>query len=437
VVAALGGLLVFDVARLRTIASAGVSTTIVALLASLTLTAALMGLAGRRIRVNKPKARAETVPNADHGTFARLARLIQRGPVVALLGSLAVLLLIGTPLLGANIKVLQLEGLPPSMEALQVANQLDSRFGETTQPSVEVVAATTPTVLDRYADQWRTDPAVLRVEPATADSPGISSVILAVHGDDQGPQARALVQRLRADRPVGYQSWVGGDAATLIDLDDRLLSGLPWAIGVMVIAMAVLLFAMTGSVVMPLKVVLLNAISLTATFGVLTAIFQNGWLAGPLGMLVVGGLSPYMIMIVFAFAFGLSMDYEMFLLARIKEQVDAGEPPDAAVRIGLQRTGRVITSAALLMLVVFACFASASDGDLQQVGTGLFVAVLVDATLVRCVLVPATMTLLGRAAWWAPGPLRRLHARFGLHHEPDTGERHEPLAPAGKEMAQD
>jgi RND superfamily putative drug exporter len=120
------------------------------------------------------------------------------------------------------------------------------------------------------------------------------------------------------------------------------------------------------------------------------------------------------IVIVFAFAFGLSMDYEVFLLGRIKEYIDAGEPNDVAVRHGLQRSGRIITSAALLMLIVFACFGAAKIGDIEQIGIGLFVAVLIDATIVRCLLVPATLTLLGRFAWWAPGPLMRLHVRVGL-----------------------
>ena len=417
VVAALSGLLVFDVARLRTIAAAGVSTTAIALLASLTLTAALLRLVGRRVTAHKRTAIHARDP--ERGLFARLARFIQRVPALAFIGSLVVLIAIATPLLGVNIKVLELDGLPRSMESLQVAEQLDSQFGVTTQAAVRVVARTDPATLNQYTAQWRDNPAVLRVEPAAAANDTVSSAVIAVRGDSQGPQARQLVDLLRAHRPIGYQSWVGGDAASLIDLDGRLLSGLPLALGMIVLAMAVLLFIMTGSIVMPLKAVILNSVSLAATFGVLTAVFQNGWLAVPLGMLVGGGLSPYMIMIVFAFAFGLSMDYELFLLARIKEHVDAGKDSATAVRYGLQCSGRVITSAALLMLIVFAFFATAKVGDLQQVGLGLFVAVLIDATLVRCVLVPATMTLLGKAAWWAPNPLRRLYNRYGLREHGD------------------
>jgi RND superfamily putative drug exporter len=168
---------------------------------------------------------------------------------------------------------------------------------------------------------------------------------------------------------------------------------------------------MTGSLIVPVKALMMNVVSLGATFGVLVAVFEHGWLAGPLDTLTVGGLSPFVMVLVFAFGFGLSMDYEVFLLARIQERVDAGEPTDVAVRHGLQRSGRIITSAALLMLVVFGFFAAAKIGNIEQIGLGLFVAVLIDATIVRCLLVPATMTLLGRYNWWAPKPLQRLRLR--------------------------
>jgi RND superfamily putative drug exporter len=166
----------------------------------------------------------------------------------------------------------------------------------------------------------------------------------------------------------------------------------------------------------------MNIVSLGATFGVMSAVFEHGVLAKQLGMITVAGLNPFVTVIIFAFAFGLSMDYEVFLLARIKEYVDRGLETDHAVRRGLQNSGRIITSAALLMVIVFGAFAFARTGTVQQVGLGLAVAVTVDATIVRCVLVPATMTLLGRRNWWAPGWLSRLHERIGLREAelPDT-----------------
>jgi RND superfamily putative drug exporter len=198
--------------------------------------------------------------------------------------------------------------------------------------------------------------------------------------------------------------------------------------------MVALLFAMTGSLVVPVKAVLANVVSLGATFGVLTAVFGEGFASGLLDTLTVGALNPFVVVLVFTFAFGLSMDYEIFLLGRIKEYVDAGVDNDTAVRRGLQHTGRVITSAALLMVIVFGCFAAARMGNIEQIGLGLAVAVLIDATVVRCLLVPATMTMLGRWNWWSPRWLARLHARVGLreHTLPPLTSSEEQSVAAGR-----
>jgi RND superfamily putative drug exporter len=239
---------------------------------------------------------------------------------------------------------------------------------------------------------------------------------------------------MRADRPTGGESWVTGNAATLSDLMGIIGRGLPWAIAVTVLAMVALLFAMTGSLVVPVKAVLANVVSLGATFGVMTAVFAKGFASDLLHTLTVGALNPFIVVLVFAFAFGLSMDYEVFLIGRIREYVDAGLNTDDAVSRGLQRTGRVITSAALLMVIVFACFAAARISNIEQIGLGLAVAVLIDATVVRCLLVPATMTLLGRWNWWSPRWLSRLHARAGLGEHtlpiPSTVDMHAQITAA-------
>jgi RND superfamily putative drug exporter len=286
-----------------------------------------------------------------------------------------------------------------------------------------VVARTDASTLDTWAQRWTGRPGVARVYPAEQVGPNLSTVDIDATGDPQGGTARQLVNQVRADRPAGVQSWVTGDAAVLNDLMGLILHRLPWALGITLLAMALLLFAMTGSVVVPVKAIAMNVVSLGATFGVMDAVFLHGFLAGTLHTLVVGGMDPFVIVSVFAFAFGLSMDYEVFLLARIKEYVDHGVPTAIAVRRGLQRSGRIITSAALLMVIVFSCFITGRIGTVQQIGLGLAVAVAIDATVVRCVLVPATMTLLGRWNWWAPGWLHRVHARIGL------GERVLPPAP--------
>jgi RND superfamily putative drug exporter len=255
----------------------------------------------------------------------------------------------------------------------------------------------------------------------------MSTIALDASADPQGAAVRDVVDRMRADRPAGGTSWVTGDAAVLGDLMGLISEGLPAAVGITVLAMLVLLFAMTGSLVVPVKAIIANLVSLGATFGVLTAVFRFGFGADVLDTLTVGSLNPFVVVIIFAFAFGLSMDYEVFLLGRIKEYVDVGVPTDTAVRRGLQHTGRVITSAALLMVIVFGCFAAARIGNIEQIGLGLSVAVLIDATVVRCLLVPATMTLLGRWNWWAPAWLSRLQPRVAL---PDAAPTEPAATPA-------
>ena len=186
---------------------------------------------------------------------------------------------------------------------------------------------------------------------------------------------------------------------------------------------------MTGSVLVPLKALLMNVVSLGASFGALVLVFQEGYLADLLGVEPLGGLETFVPVIVFVFAFGLSMDYEVFLLSRIKELVDEGHSSDDAVALGLQRSGRIITSAALLLLIVFAGFATGQMVGIKQMGLAMAIAIAVDATLVRCLLVPATMTLLGDRNWWAPAPLRRLHERWGLAEAPAV------VLPAPREAA--
>ncbi|WP_433047633.1 MMPL family transporter [Dactylosporangium sp. CS-033363] len=415
VAAALTGLMMFSVHQLSALGAGGVSIAVVAMLAALTFTAALIGVLHKRIRPSRRAiARARDREDAERGFFAGLSRIVQRRPVLIALGTTLLLLAAGSPLLGVTFKMPRLEGVPRSIESARVADDLAARFGQGYKPTVRVVARTDAASLDAYAARWKSDPAVAGVAPAKPAGTGTATVDLVLRGGGQDEAAQGLVHRLRADRPAGVQSWVVGDAALLIDLLGLIAGDLPGAVAVTLVAMIILLFAMTGSLVVPVKAVLANVVSLGATFGVMVAVFEHGWGSGALHTLTIGGLDPFVVVIVFAFAFGLSMDYEVFLLGRIKEYVERGDDTDTAVRHGLQHTGRIITSAALLMVVVFACFAAADLGQIEQVGLGLLTAVVIDATVVRCLLVPATMTLLGRFNWWAPAPLRRLHERIGL-----------------------
>jgi RND superfamily putative drug exporter len=411
VAAAVSGLLMFDLPGLSALGAAGISIAVVAMLVALTFTAALIGLTHRRLAPSARARRRAARRDTDRGFFSRTALFVQRRPVLVLLGAAALLLIAAAPLTGTRTMLPGLAQMPTSIEAVQVASDLGSRFGLGQTQAVTVVARTDPAALDAWAARWTTDPAVRGVRPARIVAPGLYTVDLRVAPGPPTPATEDLVRRVRADRPPGVSSWVTGDAAKLVDLKNLLSRGLPWAIGVAVLAMLVLLLVMTGSLVVPLKAVAANVLSLAATLGIMAAIFVHGWLSGPLHTLTVPGLNPFVTVIILAFAFGLSMDYEVFLLTRIKEYVDKGLPSDEAVRRGLQNSGRIITSAALLMMIVFACFGGAQIGSIEELGIGLTAAVLIDATIVRCLLVPATMTLLGKWNWWSPAPLRALLRR--------------------------
>jgi len=222
-----------------------------------------------------------------------------------------------------------------------------------------------------------------------------------------------LVNDLRSHRP-DFVVYVAGYAGQHVEFLDAIASRAPYVVGLVALATFVLLFLMTGSLLIPLKALVMNVVSLGASFGFLVWTFQDGHLEGLLDFRSAGGIDTTIPALVLAFAFGLSMDYEVFLLSRIKEARDAGAENDVAVVNGLQRSGRIITSAALIVMIVFAGFASGQLLVIKEMGVALTVAVAVDATLVRVLLVPATMTLLGEWNWWAPKPLRRLYERFGV-----------------------
>ena len=220
---------------------------------------------------------------------------------------------------------------------------------------------------------------------------------------------------IRAVRAIATDAIVGGTAADYTDSQEGIARQLPWSLLWVAIATLIVLFLYTGSVLLPFKAILLNVVSLSAAMGVLTWLFQNGnlmWLTGE--YTVTGTLDTSSLVIVAIVTFGLSMDYEVFLLSRIKEEHDAGSETTEAVALGLQRSGRIITAAALLLAVVFAAFVTSSVTSIKMLGFGIAFAILLDATVVRGLLVPALMRIAGKYNWWAPRPLRWVHSRIGL-----------------------
>ena len=415
VAVALAGLLVFDSDGLRSLAVGGIGVVLVAVLAALTAVPALLATFGHRIR---PARSGEH--DGHHGFFSRIAGFVQRRAVPVVAVTAALLLAAAVPFTGARFENPDARSLPRSSEARQLDDIRRTRFPAVGAEPIEVVAQVPAddARLSAYLEQVRILPGVISASVSPV-APGVDASIVEVvpAGTEQGETAQELVRRLRQDRPA-FPTLVTGEAAELVDFKASIVDRLPFAVGLVALATLVLIFLMTGSVVVAAKAVVMNVLSLGATFGTLVLVFQDGHLAGLLGFDPVGSLDATMPLVIFIFAFGLSMDYEVFLLSRIKEAWDATGDNDAAVARGLQRSGRIITSAALLIVVVFAGFAAGELLLVKQLEVGLAVAVVVDATIVRMLLVPATMSLMGRWNWWAPSPLRRVHRRLGLHEPP-------------------
>jgi putative drug exporter of the RND superfamily len=412
VAASLAGLFAFGDPTFTSVAVGGIATVAVALAAALTLIPALLAAWG-------PKLKAARRQAAEDGFFGRLARRVQRQPWLAAAGVTAVLLAAALPFLHANYGLGDPRTLPASSESRQVAATLAAGFPGMRADPVQVVAAipASDPRIAAYAATLVHQPGVAAVSVEHGLRGNVAAIDVTPAGSAQSATAQHLVAALRAHRPA-FRTWVTGSAAFLIDFKAQIIHRLPYALGLIALATFVLLFLMTGSVLIPVKALIMNLLSLGAVFGALVWVFQDGHLSSLLGFHAFGAIEVWAPVIVFVFAFGLSMDYEVFLLSRIKECHDEGCDTNTAVANGLQRSGRIITSAAFLVMIVFLGFAAGQTLGIKEFGLALAIAVAVDATLVRCILVPATMTLLGKANWWAPAPLRRLHDRLGLHEIP-------------------
>jgi putative drug exporter of the RND superfamily len=412
VAAALAGLFAFGDPTFTSVAVGGIATVAVALAAALTLIPALLAAWGPKLKTARRQA-------AEDGFFGRLARRVQRQPWLAAAGVTGLLLAAALPFLHASYGLGDPRTLPASSESRQVAAALAAGFPGMRADPVQVVAAipgSDPRIA-AYAAALARQPGVAAVSVEHGLRGYVAAIDVTPAGSAQGATAQHLVAALRAHRPA-FRTWVTGSAAFLIDFKAQIIHRLPYALALIALATFVLLFLMTGSVLIPVKALIMNMLSLGAVFGALVWVFQDGHLSGLLGFHAFGAIEVWAPVIVFVFAFGLSMDYEVFLLSRIKECHDEGCDTNTAVASGLQRSGRIITSAAFLVMIVFLGFAAGQTLGIKEFGLALAIAVAVDATLVRCILVPATMTLLGEWNWWAPAPLRRLHDRLGLHEIP-------------------
>ncbi|MFI8067492.1 MMPL family transporter [Streptomyces sp. NPDC086033] len=404
VAVSLTGLLVFPSVFLRSMGLAVAAVVVVDMLAAVTLLPALLTKFGGRIRPSKVRSEDE-----EGRLFARLARFAQRRRIAVLITVVPALLLLALPVTGMKIAIGDAQQLPSSTEARQLYDTVDAHFPKGTGVS-PVIVVLKPGTDAATADRIR----ALVPKSAFRELPGGNTVVeLQPPGGVDGEAATDLVERVRdvrGDEPVE----VTGVAARLVDFRAMLADRAPWAALTVLAGIFVLLFAFTGSVLIPLRTIATTLLSLGAALGVVVWVFQDGHGAGLLGGEGLGALSLTAPPLIVSIAFGLAMDYELFILARMRESRQRTGDEHEAVVTGLRRSGRVVTCAALLLAVVFGAFMTGGFSPILQIGLGLTLAVLIDATVVRMLLVPATMALLGRRAWWAPQPLRRVHDRFGL-----------------------
>ncbi len=423
----LAGLLIFPQVFLRSMGMGGIAAVLIAMGAALTLLPALFGMLGRRVDALSIRRRSRpAVPG--HGAWYRIAHSVMRRPVIFTVAIVAVLVALGLPFLRVQFGGVDERVLPAGTESRVVAETINRDFPPTSTSPIEAIV--TGPGAPEYLAAVRGLDGVVGAD-ITGQSGDTTRISIRYSGEAISDEARDLVQRAR-ELPVspGTDVQVGGRSAELVDLLASLGRLLPWMALMVGITTFVLLFLAFGSVVLPIKAIVMNVLSLAASFGALVWIFQDGNLAGALGFTATGTLDATQPILVLAIIFGLSMDYEVFLMSRIREQYDLTGDNTQAVATGLQRTGRIITSAALLLIVVTAAFSLSGITFIKLIGVAMIIAIIVDATVVRALLVPATMRLLGWVNWWAPAPLRRFYARYGIREEDAVAEEPRELVAA-------
>ena len=347
--------------------------------------------------------------------WGRAAALVMRRAPVFAIVTTAGLVLLGLPFLGVRFGTADDRQLPVTASSRVVQDQLRDGFPGNPGGGITVLAegAATPAQYADFRERIAALDGVGRAEGPVTAGGGSAYFTVVPEGETVGAGAQRVVGELRAAE-APFTTTVTGPAAVLVDSKDAIADRLPWAAGIIVLVTLLLVFLLTGSVVVPVQAVLLNALSLTAMFGAVVWVFQEGHLAGLLGFTSTGDIETTLPVLMFCVAFGLSMDYGVFLLSRIKEEYDATGDHEHSVRFGLRRTGGLITAAAVILAVVMVAIGTSRVTNTKMLGLGVALAVLMDAMVVRSLLVPSVMKLTGRLTWWAPGPLRRFHDRFGI-----------------------
>lgn len=431
VAVSLAAMMVFPQYFLKSFAYAGIAVVLLAAAAALILLPAALVLLGDRVnawdlrklfrrrrpagpRPGSPATEKSAATVEEGAAWGRTAALVMRRAPYFAIATTAGLILLGLPFLGVKFGTADDRQLPSTAESHVVQQHLREGFPGTPGGGLEVLTEgkASESEYAAYKERLADLPEVLRVEgPLVEGDWAYFTVQPKGEAVDEG--AQRLVGDIRAmDAP--FDTSVTGTAAVLVDTKAAIGDGLPWALSFIAIVTLILVFLLTGSVLIPLQAVLLNALSLTAMFGALVWVFQDGHLSGLLAFTSPGSIETTLPVLMFCVAFGLSMDYGVFLLSRIKEEYDHTGDHTASVRFGLQRTGGLITAAAVILAVVMIAIGTSRVTNTKMLGLGIALAVLMDAMVIRSLLVPAVMRLTGRATWWAPAPLRRFHERFGL-----------------------
>lgn len=416
VAAAMAALVILPQRFLYSIAVAGASVGILSAVLAVLVVPSMLSLLGTRI--DALSIRRGPAVSDESGGWYRLARGVMRHPVAVALGSSALLLAAAAPLLWTVLTGPSAQAVPPGKPSYVANTYIENHYPRDVNEAVTVTVdgRAGPSQLAAFQQRILAVPGVVRGTPFAPASSGISYANFALAGPALSGASQDSVKTIRSLAPpsAAATTLVSGNTAGFIDQKQSLIDHLPLLVAIIAFTTLALLFLLTGSVILPLKTLLMNTMTLGATLGILVLAFQDGWLDGLFAYSGPAAIEVTSLVFLFAVIFGLATDYAVLVMARIKEQHDLGESNEEAVAIGIARTGRVITAAALMIAVVFLAFGVSSVFFMKQIAVGMAVGVLLDATVVRALLVPALMRLLGEWNWWAPSPLRRLQLRFGF-----------------------
>lgn len=455
VIISLLSLLVFPQVFLRSMGMAGAAVVAIAVILALTIVPASLRILGKHINaLSLPGRNLNKKHDTTKRFWYRFSRFVMKRPVQVLIITFLILLGIGSQFLHAKLSEPDISSIPTNLSSRQVNDALVQNFAGTSSEPISIIIRSSSNITDQtnlqylqnYTTQLEHLKGVIRVDsllsnlPSSAAATNLTEVSALLKSKSlqpilqqyvsgqyeqlsvyqtyapQSPQAQQLIHNIRnLAVPTGFNVYVGGVSAALVDLLHSLREHLPYALIIIFCATTVLIFLLMGGILVPIKAVILGVISLSAAFGILVWVFQDHHFSGVFSLSTLGSIDATSSVLIFAIAFGLSMDYEFFLLSRIKEEYEKTNDNMHSVAHGVQKTASIITSAALLLISVIGLFTISKISLIEQIGLGLAVAVAIDSTLVRMIMVPATMRLLGKANWWAPKPLRFLYRKFGLH----------------------